>query len=80
MLQGEAGIGKTALLQHVVDAASTFTVVKATGIESEMELPFAALHQLCGSMFDRLDALPDPQRDAASTRSDSRRRRCRIGC
>ena len=42
-------------------------MVKATGIESEMELPFAALHQLCGSMFDRLDALPDPQRVAAST-------------
>ncbi len=67
MVRGDAGIGKSALLQHLVDAASGFTMVHATGVESEMEIPFAALHQLCTSMLDRLDTLPDPQRAAAST-------------
>jgi predicted ATPase len=67
VVQGDAGIGKSALLQYLVDAASGFRVVHATGVESEMELPFAALHQLCGSMLGRLDSLPDPQRDAANT-------------
>jgi hypothetical protein len=47
-------------------AASGCTVVRAVGIESEMEIPFAALHQLCASMLDRLDALPEPQREAIS--------------
>jgi hypothetical protein len=42
-------------------------VVRASGVESEMELPFAALHQLCASLLDRLDTLPGAQRDAAST-------------
>ena len=50
-----------------MDAAAGFKVLHATGVESEMELPFAALHQLCAPLLDRLDALPDPQRDAAST-------------
>jgi hypothetical protein len=67
VVRGDAGIGKSALLQHLIDEASGFRVVHATGVESEMELPFAALHQLCASMLDRLDALPDPQRDAART-------------
>ena len=67
MVRGDAGIGKTALLQHLVATASGYTVVNATGVESEMELPFAALHQLCTSMMHRLEILPDPQRDAAST-------------
>ena len=65
--RGDAGIGKSSLLQHLINAASDFHVVYATGVESEMELPFAALHQLCMSMLDRLDGLPDPQRDAACT-------------
>ena len=69
VVQGDAGIGKSALLQHLVDAASGFRVIHATGVESEMELPFAALHQLCGSMLGRLDSLPDPQRDAANLRA-----------
>ena len=67
MLRGDAGIGKTALLEHLIDAASGFRVVHAIGIESEMAIPFAALHQLCASMLDRLDALPEPQRNAART-------------
>ena len=67
MIRGEAGIGKTALLEHAVDAAAGCRVVRATGIESEMKIPFAALQQLCAPMLDRLDALPEPQRNAART-------------
>jgi predicted ATPase len=62
VLRGDAGIGKTALLEHLIHAASGFRVERAIGIESEMEMPFAALHQLCAPMLDRLDALPEPQR------------------
>jgi DNA-binding CsgD family transcriptional regulator/tetratricopeptide (TPR) repeat protein len=64
VLRGEPGIGKTALLGYAADTAQDFQVARAEGIESEMELPFAALHQLCGRMLDRLDRLPAPQRDA----------------
>jgi DNA-binding CsgD family transcriptional regulator/tetratricopeptide (TPR) repeat protein len=65
VLRGEAGIGKTALLDYAVDTASNFRVARVAGVESEMELPFAGLHQLCGSeMLDRLERLPGPQRDA----------------
>ncbi|HEY5353190.1 MAG TPA: AAA family ATPase, partial [Streptosporangiaceae bacterium] len=61
---GEAGIGKTALLSYAAGTAQDFQVVRAEGVESEMELPFAALHQLCGRMLDRGIRLPGPQRDA----------------
>ena len=61
---GEAGIGKTALLEYLVEAAQDFQIARASGVESEMELAFAGLHQLCGPMLERLDHLPDPQRDA----------------
>jgi hypothetical protein len=64
VLRGEAGIGKTALLEYVVEQASGCRVLRAAGVQSEMELAFAGLHQLCGSMLDRLAALPGPQRDA----------------
>ena len=64
MLRGEAGIGKTALLEYLVASASDLTVVRAVGVESEMELAFASLHQLCGPLLDRLDRLPPPQRQA----------------
>jgi hypothetical protein len=67
VLRGEAGIGKTALLEHAVASASGLRVLRATAVESEMELAFAALHQLCGPMLDRVDQLPDPQRDALAT-------------
>jgi hypothetical protein len=61
---GEAGIGKTALLDHVVDAAGAIPVVRVCAIESEMELSFAGLHQLLVPFLDRIDALPGPQRAA----------------
>ena len=64
MLRGEAGIGKTALLEYLVESASDVTVARAVGVESEMELAFASLHQLCAPMLDRRDRLPAPQRQA----------------
>src|SRR5258705_3765215 len=64
VLRGEPGIGKTALLDHAIEAAPDFRVARAVGVESEMELAFAALQQLCAPMFDRLEQLPEPQRDA----------------
>ncbi len=67
VLRGEAGVGKTALLDDLAAHASESRVVRAAGVESEMELAFAALHQLCMPFLDRLDRLPDPQRDALGT-------------
>ncbi len=64
VIRGEPGVGKTTLLRYCVRQASGFRVVESVGIESEIELPFAGLHQLCAPLLDRLDALPDPQRDA----------------
>ena len=66
VIRGEAGVGKTALLRYAARQASGFRVAELTGVEAEMELPFAGIHQLCGSMLDWLDALPAPQRDALS--------------
>jgi DNA-binding CsgD family transcriptional regulator len=67
VLRGEAGTGKSALLQHVTKAAEGCTIVWATGVESEMELAFAGLYSLCTPMLERIDELPEPQRDALST-------------
>jgi DNA-binding CsgD family transcriptional regulator len=64
VLRGEAGIGKTALLEYLVESAPDLKVVRAVGVESEMELAFAGLHQLCGPMLERLPGLPAPQRHA----------------
>ncbi|MGZ4331398.1 MAG: helix-turn-helix transcriptional regulator [Solirubrobacteraceae bacterium] len=64
VLRGEAGIGKTALLEYLNASASDLTVVRAVGVESDMELAYAGLHQLCAPLLDRLERLPTPQRDA----------------
>jgi hypothetical protein len=64
VLRGEPGIGKTALLEYLIASASELTVVRAVGVESEMELVYASLHQLCAPLIDHLRALPAPQRDA----------------
>ncbi len=61
VLHGEPGVGKTALLEYAVKQASEFRVVRAAGVQSEMELAFAGLHQLLASMLDRLDGLPDDE-------------------
>jgi DNA-binding CsgD family transcriptional regulator len=67
VLRGEPGIGKTALLGYAAERAAGFQVARAAGVESEMELPFAGLHQLCGPMLGGLERLPPPQRDALGT-------------
>ena len=64
VLRGEAGIGKTALLEYLLESASDLAVLRAVGVESEMELAYASLHQLCAPLLDRLERLPAPQRDA----------------
>jgi AAA ATPase domain len=64
---GEPGVGKSALLDYVAGRASGFGVARAAGLESEMELAFAGLQQLCAPMLDRLERLPGPQRDALRT-------------
>src|SRR6201995_5947029 len=64
LIHGEAGMGKTALLRYAARQASGYRVAELTGVEAEMELAFAGIHQLCGPMLDRLDGIPPPQRDA----------------
>ena len=67
VLRGEAGVGKTALLDYLHEQASGFRVARAAGVESEMELAFAGLHQLCTPMLSNFAGLPGPQRDALGT-------------
>ncbi|MEU9288189.1 AAA family ATPase [Streptomyces sp. NPDC048275] len=64
VLRGEAGIGKTALLDHLAESVVDCRVARAGSTETEMELPFAGLHQLCGPLLEDIDHLPGPQRDA----------------
>ncbi len=64
VVHGEAGVGKTALLEDAIASAAGMRMARVAGIESEMELAYAALQQLCAQMFDGLDRLPDPQREA----------------
>src|SRR5262245_18366997 len=67
VLRGQAGIGKTALLEYLVANASGCRIARAAGVESEMELPFAGIHQLCAPMLSHLQHLPGPQRAALET-------------
>jgi len=67
VLRGEAGVGKSALLRHLSGGVAGWHVATAVGVESEMELPYAGLHQLCAPMLDHLERLPVPQRDALAT-------------
>jgi DNA-binding CsgD family transcriptional regulator len=64
VVDGEPGVGKTALLELASELADGFRVVQTAGIEGEMELDYVALHQLCSSLLEYRDRLPDPQRDA----------------
>ena len=67
MVRGDAGVGKTALLEYLASHASGCAVARAAGVESEMELAYAGLQQLCAPFLDRLERLPAPQRDALGT-------------
>jgi DNA-binding CsgD family transcriptional regulator len=67
VVRGEAGVGKTALLEYAVESASDVRVLRVVGVQSEIEVAFAALHQLCAPILDRLPRLPGPQRDALGT-------------
>ena len=64
VVHGEAGVGKTALLEYAVEAGREFRVARTSGVEAEMELPFAAVQQLCSPFLDLLDRLPQPQHEA----------------
>ena len=66
VLRGEPGVGKSALLDYAASAPDV-RIARAAAVDSEMELAFSGLHQLCARMLDRLDGLPDPQRDALGT-------------
>ncbi|MEU1185720.1 AAA family ATPase [Streptomyces sp. NPDC005820] len=67
VVRGEAGIGKSALLDHLAERASGHRIARGSGVESEMELPFAGLHQLCAPFLGRLERLPGPQAEALAT-------------
>ena len=68
VLEGEAGVGKTALLEYAIESTSDLWVLRVVGVESEAELAFAALHQLCAPLLDRLERLPgSAARRAADT-------------
>ena len=64
VVHGEAGVGKTALLEWAIEEGRQFRVVRTVGVEGEMEFPYAALQQLCSPILDLSERLPDPQRDA----------------
>src|SRR5271169_2565711 len=64
VIRGEAGVGKTALLEYLAERAADCRVINVTGVQSEMELAFAALHQLCAPVLDELEVLPAPQHNA----------------
>ena len=72
VLRGEAGVGKTALLRYLVQRADGFVIARATGVESEIELAYAVLHQLCTPFLDGIAHLPEPQQQALGTAFGSR--------
>lgn len=67
VIRGEAGVGKSALLEYLVAEASGYRVIRVAGVQAEAELAFAGMHQLCSPLLDRLDQIPRPQRDALGT-------------
>jgi DNA-binding CsgD family transcriptional regulator len=64
VLHGEAGVGKTALLEYAIEASREFRISRTSGVEADMELPFAAAQQLCSPFLDLMDRLPEPQQEA----------------
>ena len=73
VVHGDPGIGKSSLLEYAIAQAASFRVARAVGVEGEMELPFAALQQLCTPDFEFLEGLPDPQREAVEIAFGRRR-------
>jgi DNA-binding CsgD family transcriptional regulator len=67
VVHGEAGVGKTALLDYLAGQAVNCRVARTVAVQSEMELPFAGLHQVCAPLLDRLGSVPGPQREALLT-------------
>ena len=67
VVRGDPGVGKTVLLDYLVSRAPGCRVARAVGVQSEMELAFAGLHELCAPMLDHLEAIPVPQREALRT-------------
>jgi predicted ATPase len=67
ILHGEPGVGKTALMEYLAERAVQCRLVRAVGVQQEMELAYAGLHQLCVSMLDSLERLPVPQKEALRT-------------
>src|SRR4051794_26749973 len=67
VIRGEAGVGKTALLDYLVASGSGCRIIRTSGVESEMELPFSSLHLLIGPLLQHLDGIPAPQREALET-------------
>src|SRR3982075_3651852 len=64
VVRGEPGVGKTALLEYAVEAGRGFRLALTSGVEAEMELPFAVVQQLCSPFFELMERLPQPQHDA----------------
>src|ERR1700742_2691533 len=64
VMHGEAGVGKTALLDYAAAADRQFRIARTAGAEAEMELPFATIQQLCAPFYKLMERLPEPQRDA----------------
>ena len=79
VVHGEAGVGKTALLDCAIESAAGLRIARVAGIESDMELAYAALQQLCAQMLNGLDRLPDPQREALGVAFGLRAGRRRTG-
>src|SRR5271155_1476781 len=73
VIRGEAGVGKTALLGYLTEEAAGCRVISVTAVQSEMELAFAALPQLCAPPRDEQDAVPAPQRDSLERAGSGRR-------
>src|SRR5439155_9140738 len=67
VLRGDAGVGKSALLGYLSDRVAGWRIASAVGVESEMELAYSGVHQLCASLLDHLEELPVPQRHALAT-------------
>src|SRR6476469_10033507 len=64
VVRGEPGVGKTTLLEYAVEAGRNFRIARTFGVEAEMELPYAAVQQLCSPILELTEGLPDPQRAA----------------